>query len=135
MLSKICTVFCVATLAIGFSSVSMAAGESAEPATLIVYRADESVRTERLGLDVHMDEGSVGRLNADNAVVITQPAGQYTLATSIKGTEPLVIDLKPGQTHYVHSDVDMRGAHVKVTMTEVEEQVARIQQPTLGKAI
>ena len=69
MLSRICTVFCVAALALGFSSVSMAAGESAEPATLIVYRADESVRTERLGLDVHMDKGSVGRLKADKAVV------------------------------------------------------------------
>jgi len=135
MLSKICTVFCVATLAIGFSSVSMAAGESAEPATLIVYRADESFRTERLGLDVHMDKGSVGRLEADNAVVITQPAGQYTLATSIKGTEPLVIDLKPGHSYYVHSDVDMRGSLVKVKMTEVEEQVARVQQPILGEAI
>jgi len=130
-----CTVFGVATLAIGFSSVSMAVGESAEPAKVIVYRADESFRTERLGLDVHMDKGSVGRLEADNAVVITQPAGQYTLATSIKGTEPLVIDLKPGHSYYVHSDVDMRGSLVKVKMTEVEEQVARVQQPILGEAI
>lgn len=135
MLSRICTVLCAAAVAVGFSSVSMAAGESAEPATLIVYRADESVRTERLGLDVHMDKGSVGRLKADNAVVITQPAGEYTLATSIKGTEPLVIDLKPGHTHYVHSDVEMRGSLVKVNMVEVEEQVARVQQPTLDEAI
>ena len=135
MLSRMCTVFGVATLAIGFSSVSMAVGESAEPAKVIVYRADESFRTERLGLDVHMDKGSVGRLEADNAVVITQPAGQYTLATSIKGTEPLVIDLKPGHSYYVHSDVDMRGSLVKVKMTEVEEQVARVQQPILGEAI
>ncbi len=108
---------------------------TAETATLVVYRADESIKTERLNLDVYMGQGSMGRLKADKAIVITRPAGEYDLGTSIRGTEGLSVDLKPGQTHYVHADLEMRGSRIKVKMVEVEEKVAKLQQPSLDGAI
>ena len=77
----------------------------------------------------------MGRLKADKAIVITRPAGEYALGTSIRGTEGLVVDLKAGQTHYVHTDMEMRGTRIKVKMVEVEEQVAKLQQPSLDGAI
>lgn len=135
MFSRVTTFAAALVLALGFSQASNAAEESAETATVVVYRADESVKTERLNLDVHMGRGSMGRLKSENAVVITRPAGEYVLNTSIRGTEGLVIDLKPGQVHYVHTDMEMQGTRVKVKMVEVEEQVAKIQQPSLEGAI
>jgi hypothetical protein len=135
MLRKLVVLSAAMLVSLGFSQLSLAEVETAENATIVVYRADESVRTARLSMDLHVGQGSMGRLKSDRAVVITRPAGQYELSTSIRGTEPLVIDLKPGQTHYVHTEMDMRGTRVKVSFDEVEEQVAKVQQPALDGAI
>ncbi len=135
MYNKIITFAAALAMALGFSQASVAGDEEAGTATLVVYRADESVKTERLNLDLHVGSGSMGRLKAENAIVITRPAGEYALGTSIKGTDGIVIDLKPGQTHYVLTDMDLRGTRVKVKMVEVEEQVAKLQQPELDQAI
>ena len=134
MYNKVITFAAALAMALGFSQASVAGDEEAGTATLVVYRADESVKTERLNLDLHMGKGSMGRLKAENAIVITRPAGEYALGTSIKGTDGIVIDLKPGQTHYVLTDMDLRGTRVKVKMVEVEEQVAKLQQPELDQA-
>ena len=135
MYNKVITFAAALAMALGFSQASVAGDEEAGTATLVVYRADESVKTERLNLDLHVGSGSMGRLKAENAIVITRPAGEYALGTSIKGTDGIVIDLKPGQTHYVLTDMDLRGTRVKVKMVEVEEQVAKLQQPQLDQAI
>ena len=135
MLGKVFALSGLIMVSLGFSPFSLAEQESAEPATVVVYRADEPAKTARLRLDVHFGEGSLGRLNADQAVVITQPAGEYTLGTNIKGTEPLVMDLKPGQTYYVHTRMSLKGNGVKVQMSEVEEQVAKLKEPVLNSAI
>ena len=135
MYNKVITFAAALAMALGFSQASVAGDEEAGTATLVVYRADESVKTERLNLDLHMGKGSMGRLKAENAIVITRPAGEYALGTSIKGTDGIVIDLKPGQTHYVLTDMDLRGTRVKVKMVEVEEQVAKLQHPELDQAI
>ena len=121
--------------AMGFSQVAAAEEQASDTATIVVYRADENLKTGRLSLDVHVGEDSLGRLKSDDAVVISRPAGQYTLGTSMKGTEPLVIDLKPGSTHYIYTGMKMQGTRVLVEMSEVEEQVARVQQPSIDSAI
>ena len=135
MYHKVLAFVAALAMTLGFSQASFAGEEAAETATLVIYRADESIKTKRLNLDVHMGKGSLGRLKAENAIVITRPAGEYALNTSISGTQGLVVDLKPGQTHYVHTDMDMRGTRVKVKMVEVEEQVAKLQAPSIDQAI
>ena len=135
MFRKLVTLSAVVMVALGFSQVSFAGEANAETATVVVYRADESFKTERLGLDVHMGEGSLGRLKAEQAIVITRPAGEYTINTNINGSQPLVLDLKAGETHYVHTQMQMEGTRVKVEMNEIEEQVAIVQQPSLDQAI
>jgi hypothetical protein len=135
MFRKIAALAAVVVVSLGFSQVSLAESESAENATIVVYRADESLKTKRLGMDLHIGQGSLGRLKSDDSMVITRPAGQYTLNSSLTGTESLVIDLKPGQTHYVYTDLKMRGTRVSVSFSEVEEQVAKVQQPSLGQTI
>ena len=135
MYHKIVTFAAALAMAFGLAHVTAAGDGSSELSTLVIYRADESVKTERLNLDVRMGRGSLGRLKSDNAIVVTRPAGEYTLNTSIRGTKGLVIDLKPGHTHYVHTDMDILGTRVKVEMLEVEEQIARLQQPALDQAI
>ena len=115
--------------------MASATEEAAKPATVVIYRADEHVTTGRIHLDVHVDDSSLGRLDDDAALVVEGAAGTYTLGSSIADTQPLVLDLKPGQTHYLHAEMKMLGNRVYVDMVEVEEQTARVQQPALDEMI
>ena len=113
-----------------FSALASAApADESAPATIVVYRADESFKTERLGLDVHVDETSLARLTSEESIVASGAPGTYVLDTSIPGSIPLALELKPGATHYVHTRLKMYGNRVVVELVEVEEQVARTQLP------
>lgn len=109
--------------------------QAMEPATIVIYRAQELPKSERIGLDVHVDESSLGRLTAEDTIVLSGAPGQYTLDTSIANTQSLLIDLKPGSTHYIKTEVALQGTTVKVKLVEVEEQVAKIQNSGLNGAI
>jgi hypothetical protein len=126
-----------AALALSFtgSQAVVASEDALEQATVVVYRAEESVKSRRIRMDVHVDSSSAGRIKSDDSLVVAGAPGQYTLGSSITGTEPLVIDLQPGSTHYVHMDVQVRGGKALVSFNEVEEQVAKVQQPLLDAAI
>ena len=115
-------------------SLSSAVANASEEATLIVYRAEEPRSTERLRLNVRLDGDNLGRLRSDDVVSVSQASGSYTLTTSMGG-EPITVDLKPGQTHYVRVDLSARGTSVSVAMSEVAEQVALVEQPELDAAI
>ena len=104
-----------------------------EQATVIVYRADESIKTRRINFDVHVDAGSVGRLNARDSLSAVGDAGHYTISTSLPGDEPLELQVKPGTTHYVHTRLRMVGNRLIVELVEVEEQVAKAQQADNGE--
>jgi len=135
MLHKTFALVLTLTATLGLSPLSAMAGESAKPATVVVYRADESVKSKRVKLDVFLDQRSMGRLSREASVEAEGAAGEYTLGTSIAGTEPLTLNLKPGETHYVHAQVKVRGNRVDVTLVEVEDQVAKLQQPALDGTI
>jgi hypothetical protein len=120
---------------LGFAQTTSATEHVTAPATVVVYRAEESVTTKRLNVDVTANNYALGKLKKDGVVVSEGPAGEYTLGTSMPGTEPLTLDLKPGATYYVHTKLEMRGGRIYVSLTEVAEQVARVQNPTLDGAI
>ena len=106
-----------------------------EQATIIVYRADESIKTRRIGLDIHVDTASVGRLNAKDALLASGEPGTYVIGTSMPGDIALELELKPGTTHYVHTRMRMIGNRVVVELVEVEEQVAKIHQVNDAQAM
>jgi hypothetical protein len=116
---------------------SVSANESVveKPATVIIYRADELMKSQWLSMVIKLDGAPIQRLHADDAVVATVPAGRRTLRGSILGTESLSLDLKPGSIHYVYSDVDIHGNEVRVKFSEVEEQVARVHRAPEEEAI
>ena len=93
-----------------------------------VYRADESFKTQRVNLDVHVDTASLGRLDAQDVLLASGKPGTYTLATSLPGDVSLQLELQPGSTHYVHTRLRMIGNRVVVELVEVEEQVAKLHQ-------
>ncbi len=135
MFKYVLAVSAVVATSFGLSQAVSASEESVAPAKLVVYRADEMIRSETLSLTVKLDGQQIARLHSEDAVVKTVPAGKHVLRGSIAGTEPLVLDLKPGQTHYVYSDVDIHGNEVKVQFSEVEEQVARVHRSGEEEAI
>ena len=135
MLNKLIVLTAGLALSLGFVNLAASAEESIQPATVVIYRADEHVTTGRIHLDVHVDESSLGRLNEDGALVVEGAPGTYTLGSSIADTQPVVLELKPGQTHYVHAEMKMLGNRVYVDMVEVEEQTAKVQKPALEDMI
>lgn len=126
--------FTLAT-AFGFAQTVNATEAATAPATVIIYRADESVKTKRVNMGIMGDSSSVGRLKVDNVVVAQSAAGDYTLTSSLPGAEALTLELKPGGTYYVHAKMKMTGSRVTVDLQQVPEQVARIQQPALDSVI
>ncbi|MEP5567554.1 MAG: hypothetical protein ABJN62_06960 [Halioglobus sp.] len=125
----------LATLALAFSTLTAplwaAAEEAVAPAdaaTVVIYRADESVKTRRIGLDIHVDAASLGRLTSEDTLLASGAPGTYTLGTSLPGDEPIKLELAPGTTHYVHTRLRMIGNRVVVELVEVEEQVAKNHQ-------
>lgn len=122
----------------GLTQTATAAEEhtaASNTATVIVYRADEAISTKGMRIGVSANDHKFGRLSADDAVVAVGPAGEYTLGTSMSGTQPLTLDLKPGATYYVHAQLKMRGGRIDVSLEQVPEQVALSQQPELEGAI
>jgi hypothetical protein len=130
-------------VAFGFAQSVTAQDATAAPATVVIYRADESVKTKRINVGViglpsnnsSSVDSNIGKLAANKLVSIQSPAGEYTLTTRVSGTEPLTLDLKPGATYYVHAKVAMRGSRISVDLQEVPGQVARVQQPALEGTI
>jgi hypothetical protein len=108
---------------------------SDQPATLVVYRADEASSTKRVKFQVRLDSQSVGKLKYDRVITTSVEPGQYTLDTSLADGEALVLDLKPGKTYYVHSRVSKLGHKIRPELVVVEEQVAVAQQPAINAVI
>ena len=74
-----------ATLSLlAFGPAATASSDAAAEATssIVVYRADESVKTRRINFDVHVDKSSVGRLNARDALVASGAPGTYAIRTT-----------------------------------------------------
>ena len=135
MINKLIALTAGLAIALTFTISAAAEADTAKPATVVIYRADELPATGRVDLDVHVDSGSLGRLNAEDVLVVEGEAGSYTLGSSIADTQALVLELKPGQTHYIHTEMKMLGNRVYVKMVEVEEQTARVQNPSLEDII
>ncbi|MEH6516710.1 MAG: hypothetical protein V7742_08515 [Halioglobus sp.] len=135
MFSRMLAVTLVVWGSLGFSQIASANEVVDQEATIIVYRADKSFKADRVSMHMVMGGENLGRLNSGDSMVISRPAGEYTLNSTIKGSKGIVIDLKPGQTHYIHTEMGVRGTQVKVELAEVGEQVAREQSPHIGSAI
>ena len=140
MLNKLLLVGVILSSAMGFARVSVAEMAEAEmgeveKATIIVFRGEEPSRTSRIKFDVLLGSTSLGRLANEGVLVASHMPGEYVLDSSISGTKDIVIDLKPGQTYYVQTKMRLRGTDLRVSFAEVEEQVAKLQQPALDAAI
>ncbi|MCB1688393.1 MAG: hypothetical protein KDI33_07905 [Halioglobus sp.] len=125
----------LALLSVGAKAAEQAEVAAQGDASLVVYRVGESLRTERLRIAVRLGGEKLGRLQSEDAISTTQPAGTYLLSTGIAGAETLEIDLKPGQVHYVRIDPTERTQNLRVSVSEVEPQVARVERPEMGSAI
>jgi hypothetical protein len=138
MITKFVTAVLAGALTLG-AGVLVAAESTAEqavqPATIVVYRAEEATRTQNLKFQVQLDQRSLGRLQYDGMVVAEVAPGSYALGTSLSGTEALQIDLQPGQTYYIYSQLSALGDRVTPQLVVVEQQVAMEQQPALGSNI
>lgn len=108
------------------SDVTVVEGESAQHATVVVYRNDADIRSRRLSFDVHLGAENLGRMR-DDVVVTQQPAGTYVLDTTLPGDTPIELHLQPGATYYVQAGLSVRGGQVKLDLQEVGEQVARAE--------
>ena len=125
----------LALFSIGSTAAEPADVAAQGEASLVVYRVGESVRTERLRIAVRLGGEQLGRLQSEESISIMRPAGTYLISTGIAGAETLEINLKPGKVHYVRIDPRERTQHLRVSVAEIEEQVAQAERPEMGSAI
>ncbi len=135
MLLKKITVTVIFTLAALLSAKFAVAEMTNDTTRIVVYRADDSSRTQRLNFDVHVGTQVLGELEQKESVSSLELPGETVISANVAGMQDLVINTKPGHTHYVRMDVKLRGTSLKVKFTEVEEQVAQVEQPELFSAI
>jgi hypothetical protein len=120
---------------LGFTAATSAAETAAQPAKLVVYRADEAAKTRQLNFHVRLDRSRIGKLEYGEAIVTSLAPGKYNIGTSLRGSGTLDIELKPGQTYFVFSRVDSLGTRVTPVLELVEEQVAVSHQPAISTVI
>ena len=135
MLKNLSSLAIILVLLTGLAPLSATAEVAPDAARIVVYRADESSRTQKVKFKVQLNQESQGRLKYNRTLVVTPAAGAYELGISLKGAEPLSIDLKPGQTYYVHTKIRQRGTRLIPELVLVEEQLAVSQQPSIGQLI
>ncbi|MEH6570653.1 MAG: hypothetical protein V7709_16355 [Halioglobus sp.] len=135
MLNKVLAVALIVLGSLGFAQAISAEEAVAENATVVVYRSDRSFKAERVSMHLRLGDENLGRMNTGDNLVVSHAAGEYVVSSSVKGGKEMVINLKAGKTHYIHAEVGVRGTQVKVTFSEVEEQVAREVYPDLEVSI
>lgn len=135
MLNKVLAVAVIVLGSLGFAQAISAEEAVSENATVVVYRADRSFKAERVSMHLRLGDENLGRMNTGHSLVVSRPAGEYVVDSSVKGGKGMVIDLKPGQTHYIQAEVGVRGTQVKVSFAEVEERVAKEDYPSLETTI
>lgn len=123
----------IATLTI--TQVSYAGEEVLAPSKVVVYRAEEASKTRRLKFHVRLDKSQAGKLKYGNAIAATVLPGQYSIDTTMGGTQALELSLKPGLTYYIRARVTMLGGRVTTVLELVEEQVAVAHQPSILSVI
>ena len=129
----------LATLAISVSATAAdkvaVSEEAVQPARVVIYRAEESSKTRKIKFNASVDGQKVGRLNYSAPVVAEVAAGETWISTSIAGSETLKVNLLPGHTYYVHTQLKRLGQKVTPSITIVDEQVALSQMPAIEGAI
>ncbi len=116
---------------------SVAAEEAAIAATdtgkIVVYR-DESKSS--VSFKVFANETQLGRIKEGKAISADLAAGTYKITSNVKGSEPLVVELKAGQTLYVDGDlIEKRSGKYRTQFTTVSEQVAVTSLPAVNDLI
>ncbi len=134
LLKKIAVTF-VFTLAALVGAQQAAAEMTNDTTRIVVYRADDSVRTERLDFDVHVGNQDLGEISQRESVTSLELPGETVISANVAGMDDFVLKARPGQTHYVRMDVKLRGTSLKISFSEVEEQVAQVEKPELFSAI
>ena len=72
----------IATSTMSLSGAVSAAEERTEPARLVVYRADELIKSRSLSLTLKLDGAQIARLHSDDAVIAGIPAGRSSWAAN-----------------------------------------------------
>lgn len=135
MFKKIILMISALTIAPLFSQITSAEDVAAEPATLVVYRSDERNKTKRIKFQLRLNGTAVTQLKYSEAYSSELSPGSYTLDSSLAGSKSITVELKPGQTHYIYTQVDALGSKITPRFTEVEEQVAARQSPSVADTI
>jgi hypothetical protein len=137
MFKSLLAIVATTTLAISLTGTAQAASNEAElaPAKLVIYRADESLKTREIKFQAHANGENLARMSYKQPLVTDVAPGTVHLRTNMPGSEPLALEMKPGQTYYVHATLKKFGTDVFSSLELVEEQIALVHKPAMDGAI
>jgi hypothetical protein len=64
---------------------------------IVVMRAKESSKTRNLLYSVQVDSKSLGKLKSNRSKEMEVAAGEYTLFSTLRNSESLVVNVQPGE--------------------------------------
>ena len=125
---------------LSFSFTSIASAEmdvtpaaSAETGKIVVYR-DKSKSS--ISFKVYADSEQLGRVKEGRAITADLAAGTYVLLSNLRGSEPLTVTIKAGQTLYIDSNlVEERSGKYHTAFAIVTETVAVNSVPAISDVI
>ncbi|MEH6609325.1 MAG: hypothetical protein V7696_08130 [Halioglobus sp.] len=126
----------VAILSLGFAGMTTAEVDtSANAATgkIVVYRNESR---GSISFNVFANSTQLGRIKQGRAISADLPAGTYTIASNLEGSENLTVTIKAGQTVYVDSQlVGKRSGNYQSVFNAVSESVAVTSLPAISDII
>ena len=126
----------VAILSLGFAGMTAAdVDTSADASTgkIVVYRNEGK---GSVSFNVFANSTQLGRIKQGRAISAELPAGTYTLASNLAGSENLTVTIKAGQTVYVDSQlVGKRSGSYRSVFNTVSESVAVTSLPSISDII
>ena len=135
MIKQISLIVMTSVALLTLSNSTLASEQAVQPAKLVVYRADEASKTTRVKFQVRVDQTQIGKLKYENAIVTNLAPGTYSLDTTLRGTKPLEVELKPGQTYFIYTRMNPLGHKLTPVLELVEEKVAVSHQPSISSVI
>ncbi len=122
MTRLILAIFSALAVTLSTPSISGENTAKAETGKIIVYRENSKLGASFV---VFADAKQVGRLREGRSVSIEVPAGEHTIASNIKGSDVITINVIAGETTYINGQLmKKRSGKFSASFDQVTEDIA-----------
>ena len=119
--------------AITFIFSAQVLANNSDTAKLVIYSEKSRIKAS---FTVYAGKENLGRIKAGKLLTVDIPAGESTIYSSVKGSQPITINANAGETIYIDSELVKKGSGKYITTFEqVSEKIAVSSMPEIDGMI